>query len=456
MAYYTDSGRLATLVGSDANSPWLIEAVGINPSKAGSASLTSNAASLISLTPTGNTYMLPYAGVVAGQTYATFSFSTEPQSGVVLPSNLFLNSSTGQLTFDVTPGTTFGLYAVQVRVNQTSSVTNIPLSTIVVDFIISLVQSTQPPPVFVSPPTPAAGSVITTQVGCNPLTINILVTASTSATLLAVGLPVSSASVDFSATSTSSGASGVIHLHPQSGFPMTNIQLQATDQQSPPLTTYLSLTLALNTTACPTTSVLGDPQFYGFLGQSFQVHGIDGEVYALISDVAMALNARFVFLDQGVGVCPSGLGLACWSHPGSYLGEMAIMTNTSAILYVQPGSGDQGYSSVALNSQPVAVGSTVQDESGALRVSRYDAHRLIIHVTPFEMELDNSQGFLNIRSIHHQGSVRSHGLLGQTWNARPHSPGAIKWITGEVDDYVIEGSDLFGTHFIYSQFSRKE
>ena len=43
-------------------------------------------------------------------------------------------------------------------------------------------------------------------------------------------------------------------------------------------------------------SARGDPQFVGLRGQSFQVHGIDGAVYALISEEHTAVNARFVFL----------------------------------------------------------------------------------------------------------------------------------------------------------------
>ncbi len=38
-------------------------------------------------------------------------------------------------------------------------------------------------------------------------------------------------------------------------------------------------------------------EFVGLSGQSFQVHGMDGAVYALISDENMQLNARFAFLE---------------------------------------------------------------------------------------------------------------------------------------------------------------
>ena len=52
--------------------------------------------------------------------------------------------------------------------------------------------------------------------------------------------------------------------------------------------------------AAPTTvgATLGDPQFYGSLGQSYQVHGIDGEAYSLISDALVQINGRFHFLGE--------------------------------------------------------------------------------------------------------------------------------------------------------------
>ena len=43
--------------------------------------------------------------------------------------------------------------------------------------------------------------------------------------------------------------------------------------------------------------VTGDPQFVGLRGQSFQVHGVDGAVYNIISDASMQLNSRFTFLE---------------------------------------------------------------------------------------------------------------------------------------------------------------
>ena len=77
-------------------------------------------------------------------------------------------------------------------------------------------------------------------------------------------------------------------------------------------------------------SVLGDPQFVGLRGQSYQIHGVDNTVYNLISDAMVQLNARFVYLDQGECLRDAdGLPLfTCWTHPGSYLTALGLQTAT--------------------------------------------------------------------------------------------------------------------------------
>ena len=79
--------------------------------------------------------------------------------------------------------------------------------------------------------------------------------------------------------------------------------------------------------------ILGDPQFVGLRGQLFQVHGIDGVVYNIISDPLFQLNARFAFLAESQS-CPVMLSTgmesdACWSQPGSYLSQLASLPSTA-------------------------------------------------------------------------------------------------------------------------------
>jgi hypothetical protein len=86
-------------------------------------------------------------------------------------------------------------------------------------------------------------------------------------------------------------------------------------------------------------SARGDPQFFGLIGQSFQVHGLDNTVYTIISHRDVGVNASFGFL-TGPLPCPTverslndnnkPESISCWSHAGSYLSELGLFTRHSA------------------------------------------------------------------------------------------------------------------------------
>ena len=100
-----------------------------------------------------------------------------------------------------------------------------------------------------------------------------LVRDSATRTLLVVGVPTS---VSALAPLTSAVLSGSVLVLLGSGVVLT---------QSPAVLSY-SVTAS---------GVVGDPQFTGLRGQSYQVHGIDGAVYNLITSPQLHVNARFVF-----------------------------------------------------------------------------------------------------------------------------------------------------------------
>jgi len=196
-------------------------------------------------------------------------------------------------------------------------------------------------------------------------------------------------------------------------------------------------------TSTTTPSVSGDPQFVGLRGQSFQVHGIDGAVYNLISDVDVQINARFSFLDADAQrqcpVMPSTgkRSAACWTHPGSYLTEMGVQLATPAaaglVVYVDGVKGSSSTSVVELLS----------------------THEVRVTGGRFSVEVENVDGFINIRRVEVSGGLSgltSHGLLGQTWSTQRHAS-SLKVIEGEVDDYVVAENDVFGTDFVFNQFT---
>jgi hypothetical protein len=212
--------------------------------------------------------------------------------------------------------------------------------------------------------------------------------------------------------------------------------------------------------------VVGDPQFTGLRGQQFQVHAASGEVYNIISDRHVQVNCRFVYLDGGN--CPILHGRrahGCWSHPGSYLGEIGIKTSNGDQIRVLSGHAREGFERVTINDRPVPVGVDIElpfpDEGEAGPVSAgmlsfNSSHLLTIQVSNFRIELENSDLFINQRvRVIDWPTLHAHGLLGQTWKGRIYrSPngGGHRHIEGTIDDYLVRGKNIFGEDFTFNQF----
>ena len=202
-------------------------------------------------------------------------------------------------------------------------------------------------------------------------------------------------------------------------------------------------------------TAVGDPQFVGLRGQSYQVHGVDGAVYNIISEKNTQVNSRFVFLTKGE--CPIIDGVAdtnCWSHPGSYMGEMSFQQVVDGELHaalISSGSAKKGFSMVQVDGKALAIGDKV--EFGSFSVTQTSTHQVTVQTETFEFLLSNSDLFINqqLRSKVALSKLQSHGLLGQTHSTKVHAT-PLRYIEGEVDDYVIADSDIFGDDFVYNQF----
>jgi len=202
--------------------------------------------------------------------------------------------------------------------------------------------------------------------------------------------------------------------------------------------------------------VVGDPQFVGLRGQSYQVHGVDGAVYNLVSETNVQVNSRFVFLNGGE--CPVVGGVRdtinCFSHPGSYLGEMSfqqVVNGTVHAALVEAGSAVDGFATVQVDGKSLSVGDKVQ--YGTFSVQVKSSHRMTVRTEHFEFELSNSDHFINqeLRAKVPLQQLKSHGLIGQTHSSKTYAT-AIKYIQGKVDDYVIGDNDILGTQFLYNRF----
>ena len=214
----------------------------------------------------------------------------------------------------------------------------------------------------------------------------------------------------------------------------------------------------------PPARLIGDPQFVGLRGQSFQIHGVDGAVYNLISDKSMQLNSRFAFL-TGPRPCPvipstGKASTACWTHPGSYVSALALMTVGGSKLSIVSGDAATGFASITVDGEVVAVGSTVQLDMGKSgltgSITVDNTHEVTLHAGHFDLVVENNDGFVNLRQVSVLPSswtqLASHGLLGQTWANKRYS-GKVRYIEGDVDDYLIEDDNMFGDAFLYNRFT---
>ena len=222
----------------------------------------------------------------------------------------------------------------------------------------------------------------------------------------------------------------------------------------------------------PPSAVVGDPQFVGLLGQSYQVHGMDGEVYSIISDRLVQVNARFTFLSSGRCDKDNETGkplYTCWTHPGSYLTAIGIRTAGGDTVVLTAGKAADGFDSLVVNDQRIAT-FAADTTKWSMTLSRADPtlppltiHRInsrtftLTNAGLYTLTLQNSDSFINIlrvavssmtRLVH---SERSHGLIGQTWQHRTDGLDVAE-VEGRVDDYVEADGDLLGCAFLFNKF----
>jgi hypothetical protein len=202
--------------------------------------------------------------------------------------------------------------------------------------------------------------------------------------------------------------------------------------------------------------VVGDPVFTGLLGQVFQVHGVAGGVYNLISEQQCQVNARFVFLSSGR--CPALQGTAatnCWAHQGSYLGELSFQQVAEGQLHtavVVAGSAEQGFEKLLVDGQALHVGQSVQVASFSVRY--LSSHVVEVDTAHSSFQLSNSDHFVNhaVAATVPLHKLTSHGLLGQT-HSRATYHNQLRVIEGEVDDYASTSGDLLATDFTFNIFT---
>jgi hypothetical protein len=171
-------------------------------------------------------------------------------------------------------------------------------------------------------------------------------------------------------------------------------------------------------------------------------------VYNLIIDHDVIVNARFAFLS--VGRCPMVAAPAnCWSHPGSYIGEVGVVTSSGDRLVVRSGNWSSGFEYVTVNDVTLSVGHHVTGRAVIAELT--SAFALRLRAGNFELSMQNSDRFINLLEVRaiDWSKLSSHGLLGQTWRTGRPNGRDVPEVEGWIDDYAEADNDLLGTHFLY-------
>jgi len=217
----------------------------------------------------------------------------------------------------------------------------------------------------------------------------------------------------------------------------------------------------------------GDPQFAGFQGQNFQVHGIPDEHFALISTPEWFVNGHFVYISSGK--CDYN-ETECFSHPGTYIDQMAFIANGVNVRIVA-GSHSVGLQ-VFFDGKLMKVGQRLALATGNNNYVYYKAHNeAVVQIGAFTVGATNSDMFMNLQaSCADTGMIAAgakkvvltgdnatendkiisqaypeyqvHGLLGQT--VRNIQYAHHKFIEGEPTDYQV--SSITSSEFVFSQY----
>jgi hypothetical protein len=123
---------------------------------------------------------------------------------------------------------------------------------------------------------------------------------------------------------------------------------------------------------------------------------------------------------------------------------------------VHAGAAERGFSAVLLDGAALAVGASAGQAEDEFSVDWLSRHQMRVSTADFTLELESSDQFVNIVSFTARrplSSISAHGLLGQTASGRVHKS-TLRYIEGEVDDYVLNTHSLFATDFTFNRFQQ--
>ena len=252
-----------------------------------------------------------------------------------------------------------------------------------------------------------------------------------------------------------------------------------------------------NSFAEPSATVLGDPQFTGFHGQQYQVHGVPGEVYNVLTASDVLVNARFALIGAGeslkwhdmkvkriahelerMRLQNAGVQLnvsnafplpitKSWTHVGTYLSEVAIRLDNGQLgginVFLRAGGYPYGIQEATVNGQPMLVGqehrmTTSSGASAAVTLS--SPHTVRLDHPLFTLTLVNSDGFFNLEQgqlLSTDAAQQLDGLLGQTASSEWKASESEEQREALIFDFMVsEGQEgLASADFVKNKYQVK-
>jgi hypothetical protein len=183
-------------------------------------------------------------------------------------------------------------------------------------------------------------------------------------------------------------------------------------------------------------SVSGDPQFVGFNGIHFQVHGLPDRIFNIITTRNFQFNALFSYIESldHHSHNHSLIHTVPFTHPGTYFSDVGIQFSHNQ-LRLTAGIYDQGFETCTFNNFTLKVGQKIAIDSYI--VYRKSSHVVIVKTQMFDFTIVNSEKFFNFENIQlYRNEVYDvsliNGLLGATVDPQ------FKKID-QIYDYLIDG-----------------
>ena len=290
----------------------------------------------------------------------------------------------------------------------------------------------------------------------------------------------SSSAVSSSAVSSSLRSSSVV-----SSSALSSSAASSSTASSSPMSSSVVSSSAVSSSAADSSSsssssstgpasVVSDPRFVGFWGQSFFVTGSVGGVYNLLSDAAVQVNGYIVQL-QSVS-CPVIDGRAmerCFDEQGTYFGVLAIQVQGGDFIRITGGGSAHGFHSVQVNDvRQLQVGEqydgrVVRHQAGAasaspshvsLSVHRTTTHRLLVKAGLYAFTIDSVDRYVDVTAMDIAdwdalvNTAQPDGLLGRTWNATVQVDDSEQ----HVEEFRLQGDDILGCSHQHDRFCQAQ